>query len=84
LLKLKAPAIPQLLSSFRFIHIACPHGNDNSITCCIADAVQRFGNGARLTQLHEESPQSGDEILVALAAWLNKVGRPAKALEVLP
>jgi tetratricopeptide (TPR) repeat protein len=37
----------------------------------VADAVQRFGN-------------SDDETLVALAAWLNKVGRPAKTLEVLP
>ena len=37
----------------------------------VADAIQRFGNG-------------DDETLAALAAWLNKVGRPAKTLEVLP
>lgn len=37
----------------------------------VADAVQRFANG-------------DDETLAALAAWLNKVGRPAKTLEVLP
>ena len=37
----------------------------------VADAVQRFGNG-------------DDETLAALAGWLNKIGRPAKTLEVLP
>ena len=37
----------------------------------VADAVQRFGNG-------------DDETLAALASWLNKIGRPAKTLEVLP
>ena len=37
----------------------------------VADAMQRFGNG-------------DDETLAALALWLNKVGRPAKTLEVLP
>jgi hypothetical protein len=37
----------------------------------VADAIQRFGNG-------------DDETLVALAGWLNKIGRPAKTLEVLP
>jgi hypothetical protein len=37
----------------------------------VADAVQRFGNG-------------DDKMLVALAGWLNKIGRPAKTLEVLP
>jgi hypothetical protein len=37
----------------------------------VADAVQRFGNG-------------DDEALAALAGWLNKMGRPAKTLEVLP
>src|SRR4029077_14185721 len=37
----------------------------------VADAVQRFGNG-------------DDETLAALAGWLNKMGRPAKTLEVLP
>jgi tetratricopeptide (TPR) repeat protein len=37
----------------------------------VADAIQRFGNG-------------DDETLAALGGWLNKVGRPAKTLEVLP
>jgi tetratricopeptide (TPR) repeat protein len=37
----------------------------------VADAVDRFRN-------------DDDETLVALAAWLNKIGRPAKTLEVLP
>ena len=37
----------------------------------VADAIQRFGNG-------------DDETLVALGGWLNKIGRPAKTLEVLP
>jgi tetratricopeptide (TPR) repeat protein len=50
----------------------------------VADAVQRFGNGARLAQIYEGSAQFADETLAALAAWLNKIGRPAKTLEVLP
>ena len=37
----------------------------------VADAIQRFGNG-------------DDETLAALALWLNKIGRPAKTLEILP
>jgi tetratricopeptide (TPR) repeat protein len=37
----------------------------------VADAVERFGVG-------------DDETIAALAAWLNKLGRPAKTLEVLP
>jgi Flp pilus assembly protein TadD len=37
----------------------------------VADAVKRFGGG-------------DDETLAALAGWLNKIGRPAKTLEVLP
>jgi hypothetical protein len=37
----------------------------------VADAVQRFGVG-------------DDETLLALASWLNKIGRPAKTLDVLP
>jgi tetratricopeptide (TPR) repeat protein len=36
----------------------------------VADAVERFGLG-------------DDETVAALAGWLNKVGRPAKTLEVL-
>ncbi len=31
-----------------------------------------------------EPSELADETLVALAAWLNKIGRPAKTLEVLP
>jgi hypothetical protein len=50
----------------------------------VADAMQRFGNAARLTQNYDGGADSADETLVALAAWLNKIGRPAKALEVLP
>jgi hypothetical protein len=37
----------------------------------VADSVQRFGSG-------------DDETLAALATWLNKIGRSAKTLEVLP
>jgi len=37
----------------------------------VADAIQRFGNG-------------DDETVAALGGWLNKIGRPAKTLEVLP
>ena len=37
----------------------------------VADAIQHFGNG-------------DDETLAALGGWLNKIGRPAKTLEVLP
>jgi tetratricopeptide (TPR) repeat protein len=37
----------------------------------VADAIQRFGSG-------------DDETLAALGAWLNKIGRSAKTLEVLP
>ena len=37
----------------------------------VADAVERFGNG-------------DDETLAAFGGWLNKIGRPAKTLEVLP
>jgi tetratricopeptide (TPR) repeat protein len=37
----------------------------------VADAIQHFGNG-------------DDETLAALGGWLNKIGRPARTLEVLP
>ncbi len=37
----------------------------------VAQAVERFGNG-------------DDEALVALAAWLNTLGQPAKVLQLLP
>jgi tetratricopeptide (TPR) repeat protein len=50
----------------------------------VADAVERFGSAARLAQLYEGSGQFADETLVALAGWLNKIGRPAETLEVLP
>jgi hypothetical protein len=50
----------------------------------IADAVERFGNTARRAQLYQGTAELADETLVALAAWLNKIGRPAKTLEVLP
>ena len=50
----------------------------------VADAVERFGNTARLTQTYQGGADLADETLLALAAWLNKIGRPAKTLEVLP
>ena len=50
----------------------------------VADAVQRFGNAASLAQLYQGSAEPADETLVALATWLNNIGRPAKTLEVLP
>jgi tetratricopeptide (TPR) repeat protein len=50
----------------------------------VADAVERFGNTARLAQVHPQGVELTDQTLAALAAWLNKIGRPAKTLEVLP
>ena len=50
----------------------------------VADAVQRFGNAASLAQAYQGSTELADETLIALAGWLNKIGRPAKTLEVLP
>ena len=50
----------------------------------VADAVERFGNAARLAQIYQGAADLADETLLALAAWLNKIGRPAKTLEVLP
>jgi tetratricopeptide (TPR) repeat protein len=50
----------------------------------VRDAVERFGNSARLTQTYQGGPDLADETLLALTAWLNKIGRPAKTLEVLP
>lgn len=50
----------------------------------VADAVERFGNAARLAQTYQGGAELADETLVALAIWLNKIGRPAKTLEVLP
>ena len=50
----------------------------------VTDAMQRFGNAARLTQSDQGGADLADETLLALAGWLNKIGRPAKTLEVLP
>ena len=50
----------------------------------VADAVQRFGNAASLAQPYQGGAESADETLLALAGGLNKIGRPAKTLEVLP
>jgi hypothetical protein len=50
----------------------------------VADAVERFGNAARLAQTYQGGADLADETLVALATWLNKIGRPAKTLQVLP
>jgi hypothetical protein len=50
----------------------------------VADAVERFGNVARLAQTYQGGADLADETLLALATWLNKIGRPAKTLEVLP
>jgi hypothetical protein len=50
----------------------------------VADAIQRFGNAAVLAQTYQGGADLADETLVALATWLNKIGRPAKTLEVLP
>jgi Flp pilus assembly protein TadD len=50
----------------------------------VADAVERFGNAAHLAQTYQGGAELADETLVALLAWLNNIGRPAKTLEVLP
>jgi hypothetical protein len=50
----------------------------------VADAIERFGNASRLAQTYQGGAELADETLVALAGWLNKLGRPAKTLEVLP
>ena len=50
----------------------------------VADAVERFGNAARLAQTYQGGADLADETLLALVTWLNKIGRPAKTLEVLP
>jgi hypothetical protein len=50
----------------------------------VADAVERFGNAARLAQTYQGGAELADETLTALTGWLNKIGRPAKTLEVLP
>jgi hypothetical protein len=50
----------------------------------VADAVERFGNAASLARTDQGGADLADETLLALATWLNKIGRPAKTLEVLP
>jgi hypothetical protein len=50
----------------------------------VVDAIGRFGNAAVLAQTYQGGSDLADETLLALATWLNKVGRPAKTLEVLP
>jgi Flp pilus assembly protein TadD len=50
----------------------------------VRDAVEHFGNTARLTKPYQGTAELADETLLALTAWLNKIGRPAKTLEVLP
>ncbi len=50
----------------------------------VADAVERFGNAARLAQTYQGDSDLADETLLALATFLNKIGRPAKTVEVLP
>jgi hypothetical protein len=50
----------------------------------VADAVQRFGNATRLVQTDQGGADLADETLLALATWLNRIGRPAKTLDVLP
>jgi tetratricopeptide (TPR) repeat protein len=50
----------------------------------VADAVERFGNAARLAQTYQGGADLADATLLALVTWLNKIGRSAKTLEVLP
>ena len=50
----------------------------------VRDAVERFGNAANLGQTYQGGADLADETLVALVTWLNKIGRPAKTLEMLP
>ena len=50
----------------------------------VADAVERFGNAARLAQTYQGGTDLADETLLAMVTWLNKIGRSAKTLEVLP
>jgi hypothetical protein len=50
----------------------------------VADAVEHFGNAARLAQTYQGGADVADETLVALAAWLNGIGRWEKTLQVLP
>jgi len=49
----------------------------------VADAIERFGNAARQAQTYQGDAELADETLAEVAGWLNKIGRPAKTLEVL-
>jgi len=49
----------------------------------VADAMERFGNAGRSAQSYQGGTEVADETLLALAGWLNKIGRPSKTLEVL-
>lgn len=49
----------------------------------VADAVERFGNTSRLAQTYQGGGELADETLIALVEWLNKIGRPARTLEML-
>ena len=46
--------------------------------------MERFGNAARLAQTYQGGSDLADATLLALVTWLNKIGRSAKTLEVLP
>ena len=75
--------MPALITNFSRLKLRARHDPalaDQYVT----DAVQRFGNAARLTQSYQGGADLADETLLALAGWLNKIGRPAKTLEVLP
>jgi tetratricopeptide (TPR) repeat protein len=50
----------------------------------VSDAIERFANASRSAQTYQGGAELADETLGALAGWLNKIGRPAKTLEVLP
>jgi tetratricopeptide (TPR) repeat protein len=49
----------------------------------VSDAIERFGKASHLAQTYQGGSDLADETLAALAGWLNKIGRPAKTLEVL-
>jgi len=50
----------------------------------VSDAIERFAKASRSAQTYQGGAEVADETLGALAGWLNKIGRPAKTLEVLP
>jgi len=49
----------------------------------VADAIERFGRAARQPQTYQGGAELADETLAEVVGWLNKIGRPAKTLEVL-